>query len=77
MIYDDNLTARDWYMYRRGEMREYIRNRGVFDPEIRHRLYQWVATGHNVYDNPWGIRDPKSGLPCDYLSAMEIFYGRK
>ena len=57
MIYDE-LTARDWYMYRRGEMREYIRNQGKIDPNSRSRLYQWVDTGHSVHDNPWGIRDP-------------------
>ena len=76
MIYDDNLTNRDWYMYRRGEMREYIRNHGILEPEIHHRLYQWVATGHSVHDNPWGIRDQQRGLPYDYLSAMEIFYSK-
>ena len=76
MIYDDELTRRDLYMYRRGEMREYIRNHGILDSEIHHRLYQWVDTGHSVHDNPWGIRDPQKGLPCEYLEAMNIFYNR-
>lgn len=76
MLYDDELTQRDLYMYRRGEMREYIRNHGILDPEIHHRLYQWVDTGHSIHDNPWGIRDPQKGLPCDYLAAMDIFYSK-
>lgn len=71
MFNDTELTARDLYMYRRGEMREYIRNHGILDSEIHHMLYQWVVTGHSVHDNPWGIRDHKRGLPCDYLEAME------
>lgn len=76
MLYDDKLTQRDLYMYRRGEMREYIRNHGILDPDIHHRLFQRVNTGHSVHDNPWGIRDPKRGFPCDYLEAAEIFYSR-
>ena len=75
MIYDE-LTARDWYMYRRGEMREYIRNQGKIDPNSRSRLYQWVDTGHSVHDNPWGIRDQNSGLPSDYLDAMNVYYNK-
>ena len=71
MLNNDELTKRDLYMYRRGEMREYIRNHGILDSEIHHLLYQWVVTGHSVHDNPWGIRDHKRGLPCDYLEAME------
>ena len=58
------------------EMQEYIRNHGILDSDIHHRLYQWVNNGNSVHDNPWGIRDPKRGLPCDYLEAMEIFYNR-
>ena len=75
MIYDD-LTERDLYMYRRGEMREYIRNHGTLSTDLNHRLYQWVETGHSVHENPWGLRDKKTGLPCDYLEAMDIFYSK-
>ena len=70
------LTTRDWYMFRRGEMREYIRNHGILDPDVRHRLLQWVDSGHSIHDNPWGIRDQNTGLPSDYLEAMDIFYCR-
>ena len=76
MIYDDELTKRDWYMYRRGEMSEYMRSHGILSADKRHRLYQWVDTGHSVHDNPWGIRDKEKGMPCDYLEAMDIFYSR-
>ena len=80
MMYDDELTKRDLYMYRRGEMREYIRNymkeHGSLDPELRHRLYQWVDIGHDVHDNPWGIRDKTSHLPCDYLVAFDLHYSK-
>ena len=76
MLYDDELTQRDLYMYRRGEMREYIRNHGILHSDIHHQLYQWVNTGHSIHDNPWGIRDPKRGIPYDYLTAMEIFNNR-
>lgn len=76
MLYDDELTQRDLYMYRRGEMHEYIRNHGILDFEIHQRLYQWVDTGHSVHNNPWGIRDPRKSLPCDYLEAMDIFYNK-
>lgn len=77
MIYNDELTARDWYMYRRGEMREYIRSHGILHPEKQHLLSQWINAGHSVHDNPWGIRDEKTGLSCDYLAAMEIFYSQQ
>lgn len=80
MMYNDELTKRDLYMYRRGEMQEYIRNytreHGFLDPEIHHRLYQWVATGHSVHDNPWGFRDKTNCLPCDYLMAFDIHYSK-
>ena len=78
MIYEEAAepTKRDWYMYRRGEMSDYIRNHGILDAEIHHRLIQWVGTGHSVHDNPWGIRDKNTGFPCDYLEAMNIFYSK-
>lgn len=74
MIYDDELTKRDWYMYRRGEMREYLRHHDILNGEIRHALYQWVDTGHSVHDNPWGIWDETRNKPCDYIKAMSIAY---
>ena len=76
MSYEGELTKRDLYMYRRGEMREYIRNHGILDPEIHYRLYQWVDTGHSVHDNPWGIMAAGKCLPCDYLEAMKIYYSK-
>ena len=76
MIYDNELTQRDLYMYRRGEMREYIRNHGILDPDTHHLLYQWVNTGHSVHDNPWGIIDSKRWLPCDYLEALAKVYNK-
>ena len=80
MPYDDELTKRDLYCYRRGEMQEYIRNytkeHGFLVPEIRHRLFQWVDTGHDVHDNPWGIRDKITNRPCDYLIAMDLHYSK-
>ncbi len=77
MIYNDKLTKRDMYMYRRGEMREYIRNRGILSPEIHQQLLQWVDAGHDVHENPWGIRSIETGWPCDYLEAMKIMEDRK
>ncbi len=74
MTFDTEMTSRDWYMYRRGEMTEYIRNHPIKDMDIRHALYQWVDTGHSVHDNPWGIPDKNRVRPCDYLTAMEIHY---
>ena len=76
MIYDDEVTKRDWYMFRRGEMSEYIRNHGNIHLDLYQKLYQWVETGHSIHENPWGIRNPKSNLPCDYITAMEIFYNK-
>ena len=75
MTYDDELTKRDWYMYRRGEMAECIRNHPISDPDIRHALYQWVDTGHSVHDNPWGIADKSRVRPCDFLTAFSVQYG--
>ena len=77
MKYNDKITERDMYMYRRGEMREYIRNRGILPSEIHHQLYQWVDSGHDVHDNPWGIRSMKTGSPCDFLEALDILESRK
>ncbi len=77
MKYNDELTERDMYMYRRGEMREYVRNHGILPAEIHHQLYQWVDSGHDVHDNPWGIRSSKTGLSCDYLEALAILESRK
>ena len=76
MIYDDEVTKRDWYMFRRGEISEYIRNHGNIHLDLYQKLYQWVETGHSIHENPWGIRNPKSNLPCDYITAMEIFYNK-
>ena len=77
MIYNEELTKRVWYMYRRGEMSEYLRNKGPIDPDTHHKLYQWVCTSsYGVHDNPWGIWDAKNHRPCDFLEAMEIFYSR-
>ncbi len=73
MIYDE-VTRRDWYCFRRGEMQEYIRNHGILPEDLRHKLFEWVDTGHSVHDNPWGIIDKTTGLPSDYLEAMEAFY---
>lgn len=75
MTYDDELTSRDWYMYRRGEMAEYLRNRPALHMDIRHALYQWVDTGHSVHDNPWGVLDRDRSIPCDYLTAFAVQYG--
>ena len=72
MIYDDELTERDWYIYRRGEMAEYIRNHKPISSDIRHELFRWVASGYSVQENPWGIYDPARHLPCDYITAMNI-----
>ena len=76
MIYDDEITKRDWYMYRRGEMREYLRNHDILNSDIMHAIYQWVDTGHSVHDNPWGIWDKTQSKPCDYLKAMSIAYNK-
>ena len=42
-----------------------------------HQLYQWVDSGHDVHDNPWGIRSMKTGSPCDFLEALNILESRK
>ncbi len=76
MIYDE-LTERDLYMYRRGEMSEYIRNHALLDSNTYSELYQWVDTGHSVHANPWGIWDPDEYTPCDYLKARNIIYRKK
>lgn len=77
MKYDDELTERDLYMYQRGVLREYVSNHGILPSEIRHQLYQWVDSGHDVHDNPWGIRSTETGLLCDYLEALSILESRR
>ena len=76
MIYDDSITERDWYMYRRGELKEYIRHHETLPVEVHRQLYQWVTDGHSVHDNPWGIKNSITNLPCDYLTAMDIYYSK-
>ena len=71
MIYDD-LTERDLYMYRRGEMREYIRNHGILPEQTRHELYEWVQSGHSVHENPWGLYDDLKHMHYDYLAALRL-----
>lgn len=77
MKYNDELTERDMYMYRRGEMREYVKKHGVLSSELYYQLYRWVDSGHDVHDNPWGIRSTETGLPCDYLEALAILESSK
>ena len=69
MIYDD-LTERDLYMYRRGEMREYIRNHGILPGELHHEIHEWIKSGHGVHENPWRLYDNHKGEPYDYLAAL-------
>ena len=71
MIYDE-ITKRDWYMYRRGELREYIRCHGILSGDVHSELFKWIDTGHDIHDNPWGLRDTKNNLSYDYLKAMEL-----
>lgn len=37
--------------------------------EERNELREWVADGHDPYDNPWYIYE-EDGLPMDYIKAM-------
>lgn len=74
MIYDDEVTKRDWYMYRRGEMREYLRNHPIYDETIKHALYRWVDIGNSVHDNPWGIPTLDRTRSADFLEAYAIRY---
>lgn len=72
MIHIDELTERDRCCYRRGEMREYVRNHNPVPEDLRHELYLWVCSGHSVHENPWGLMDWRTGLQHDYLAAAEI-----
>lgn len=69
---NDNLTDRDLYMYRREVMREYLRQHSSVSVEIHQKLNEWIRSGHDVHDNPWGLYNHKTGVPYDYLEAMKI-----
>ena len=69
---NDDLTERDLYMYRRGEMREYIRNHGILPGETHHKIHEWVKAGHSVHQNPWGLYDNQRHEPYDFLTALRL-----
>ena len=73
----NELTERDLYMYRRGELREYIRNHRPLSIEIQHELRLWVDAGHSVYENPWKMYIIECGFELGYLEAKERFFSEK
>jgi len=55
----------------RKEMNTYMQNIGDMTVDEKNDLYEWVASGNSVYDNPFCYSDER-GNPLDYLSTMRV-----
>ena len=67
----EELTKSEIVAYYRGKFSEYIRHE-VITEEERRALFQWVNAGHDVHDNPWGLRNRNFSFNMDYIEAYRI-----
>jgi len=55
----------------RNELREYLLTVGDITDDEKNNLYEWVASGNSVYDNPHYYSDDR-GNPMDYISTVRV-----
>ena len=66
-----NISDKCKKAYLRKELREYILTVGYITDDEKKGLYEWVASGNSVYDNPYYYSDER-GNPMDYISTMRV-----
>lgn len=55
----------------RRELKEYKGTIGVMTEDEKKELYEWVAAGNSVHDNPYYIYG-EDGHPMDYITAIRL-----
>ena len=62
---------REYKAMLRRDLQDYLARIGPLTKDEKKELYEWVASGHSVYDNPYTLY-AGSGGPMDFIEGLRI-----